>query len=449
MKFEGKTIIELHDAETGRLVKRTEDKNMLTNALTYFYKQGGLTNPSAIANQKVRENPLYHLLGGIFLLDTAITESAEIVNVPTGVRMIANGASGVVNTGNPNELGSWNENESGWMNDGSYKMVYDWGTSQGNGTIACVGLTSYLNGYMGIGNGSETAKAKPTQGTDRLADYNTTYSKATDNNSVLGYRNNILYKCTNTFTNLTKLVVSAYKFPMTEIAIKDTMSAELVEAESFELDFSSALTSYLAGSSFGVMMTNHYFDGNRYAYILLQYKPYSGRTWGGNTYVLKVDLQSKTLTEYPIDCSSTFSGMSVTLSAVTDTHIVLANESEQIMVNITNTVDQQDITFPSGWNWGSNNYGLTNEALSSKRIKVGNGDASGYIDLDLKQFLPINWGGGEDLTPFVSMPNPLFIANSNVVYRDMRYLATINNLEEPVTKDASKTMKVTYVIRFS
>lgn len=36
MKFEGKTIIELFDAKTGKLTKRTEDKNMMTKALNIF-----------------------------------------------------------------------------------------------------------------------------------------------------------------------------------------------------------------------------------------------------------------------------------------------------------------------------------------------------------------------------------------------------------------------------
>jgi hypothetical protein len=45
--------------------------------------------------------------------------------------------------------------------------------------------------------------------------------------------------------------------------------------------------------------------------------------------------------------------------------------------------------------------------------------------------------------------NGLLRVFPNYVMRDPRYIATINNLEEPVTKDASKTMKVTYVIRFS
>ena len=34
------------------------------------------------------------------------------------------------------------------------------------------------------------------------------------------------------------------------------------------------------------------------------------------------------------------------------------------------------------------------------------------------------------------------------IIKDVRYLATINNLSEPVVKTSSKTMKVTYTITF-
>jgi hypothetical protein len=156
MKIKGKTIIELNDAKTGKLVQRTEDNNMLTNALTKFYKQGGITNPSAFNAGAIRSDALHYLLGGVLLLDTALTEDADIIRVPTGVGMTGNGVYDVLNSGNPTELGSWNETESGWQQDGSYKMVWDYTTSQGNGTIACVCLTSLYGGYRGAGNKSGT-----------------------------------------------------------------------------------------------------------------------------------------------------------------------------------------------------------------------------------------------------------------------------------------------------
>ena len=159
MKFKGKTIIELADAKTGKLVQRTEDHNMLTNALAMMYAQGGMTNPTMFNASAIRSDAITQMLGGILLLDTALTEDATIVRVPKGVKMIANGAKGVLNSDTPTEFGSWNEVESGWQSDGSYKMVWDWTTSQGNGTIKTVCLSSYYGGYCGIGNASGGTKS--------------------------------------------------------------------------------------------------------------------------------------------------------------------------------------------------------------------------------------------------------------------------------------------------
>jgi hypothetical protein len=38
--------------------------------------------------------------------------------------------------------------------------------------------------------------------------------------------------------------------------------------------------------------------------------------------------------------------------------------------------------------------------------------------------------------------------SEHIILKDPRYLATINNLDEPVVKTASQTMKVTYTITF-
>ena len=186
MNIKGKTIIELSDAKTGKLVQKTEDNNMLTNALTYFYKQGGMTNPTAFNADALRSDALHYLLGGILCLDTALSEDATIVRVPAGVGMTANGAYNVLNTGNPPELGSWNENESGWQQDRSYKMVWDFTTSQGNGTVACVCLSSWFAGMQGIGNKSLTNKANPVSS----GAYNSVRAKGIDPtqyNQVIGY----------------------------------------------------------------------------------------------------------------------------------------------------------------------------------------------------------------------------------------------------------------------
>ena len=115
--FRGEVTIDLKDVKTGE-VETYHDHNLVTKALGYFLKQGGLSNPSAFNASALRTDFIHYMLGGMMCLDTAITDAGghddEIVRVPAGVGMTANGAYNVVNTGNPPELGSWNELESGW-----------------------------------------------------------------------------------------------------------------------------------------------------------------------------------------------------------------------------------------------------------------------------------------------------------------------------------------------
>ena len=137
--FRGDVKIELTDI-SGK-VERIQGHNMVTNALEDFYKTAGMTNPSAF-NGNIRSNAVDYLLGGLLLFDTALQESAALVRLPSGVKMIGNGARGILNSGSPPELGSWNERESGEQADGSIKLVWDFNNDQANGTIAAVSLSS-------------------------------------------------------------------------------------------------------------------------------------------------------------------------------------------------------------------------------------------------------------------------------------------------------------------
>ena len=158
--FKGHCKIELTDTKTGKK-EVVEHDNMVTKALEYFFKGGGMTNASAFNSSTIRSSALYYLLGGVMCLDTALDEDDEIVRVPAGVMMTANGARDVANNSNPTEMGTYNDIESGWQQDGSLKMVWDWTTSQGNGTIACVGLSSAYGGMLGVGNKlSKTSRAR-------------------------------------------------------------------------------------------------------------------------------------------------------------------------------------------------------------------------------------------------------------------------------------------------
>ena len=149
----GHTRIILTDVKTGKQ-KIVEHKNTFQSAYLTSYLRGlGIANNSPFGNSTWAGRPLWrNLCGGILLFRDTITAPAEYA--PATNLMVGNGAYGVTNNGNPAELGSYNSIESATGGANSLTFVYDWGTSQGNGTIGCICLTSEDGGYIGYGNAS-------------------------------------------------------------------------------------------------------------------------------------------------------------------------------------------------------------------------------------------------------------------------------------------------------
>ena len=71
---------------------------------------------------------------------------------------------------------------------------------------------------------------------------------------------------------------------------------------------------------------------------------------------------------------------------------------------------------------------------------------SNRLDMGQAVILPTNYASAGTYAA-INYDNLLGYAGK-YIFRDPRYIATINNLQEAVVKDASKTMKVSYIIRF-
>lgn len=456
MNIKGKTIIELHDAKTGRLVKRTEDNNMLTKALYYFYDQGGMTNPTAFGNNNIKNNALQYLLGGILCLDTELDEDNEIVRVPAGVGMTANGAYNVVNTGNPPELGSWNENESGWQQDGSYKMVWDYTTSQGNGTIACVCLSSWFGAYKGIGNKSNTMKVNNVA---TIGGYNSINSKGVEGGAIVGYKDNVVYMLNSDFKNKTTISLKKYKFPFAGIDLRNVMTAELIEEKTLNLP--SNLQGLTSGSgSANVSLDEVYIKGNK-AYCLINRHFYYDNRVTGDIHIAEFDVTTEQITNsWVVDVSS--ETPQVNMTGISDKYVVAG----LVWVEYRNQANSGDITDETGiYNNASSAEHIYLETIDTDLFEVVgryNAGSAGYVyaqgSIDITTGLLLPGNGQGEIMPrtggFMGNNNLLKVcsdtsAGTAYIARDPRYIASINNLEEPVTKTGDKTMKVTYVIRFS
>lgn len=161
--IKGHAVIELKDVATGK-VQRVEHDNMITNGLKYCltpwlgkfsYATGGSTPQIMLGeNTETRKaqnrSIMNHLLGGIFLFQNNLVEDIDNVAFPQD-NPLTGRASWDAYGGMDAYRGSYNENESGLQEDGSYKHVWDFATSQANGQISALALTTYKGGICGSG----------------------------------------------------------------------------------------------------------------------------------------------------------------------------------------------------------------------------------------------------------------------------------------------------------
>ena len=138
--MKGHTKIILTNVETGEQ-EIHEDDNLITNALDKFFNIHTAMN---LAPNDQNMLPIAtQALGGIMLFDGQLTEDPDNIHFPTDVHLVGY-ASVDVNT-DDKFRGSWNSVESGKTMTG-YTAVWDFGTTQANGTIRSVARTNRWGG---------------------------------------------------------------------------------------------------------------------------------------------------------------------------------------------------------------------------------------------------------------------------------------------------------------
>lgn len=139
--MKGYTKIELTNIHTGEK-EVVEKHNIVTNNLSEMYKTFLLCNSNRYFDST---DPLYNRgMGGIILFSNQLTEDANKYGmIFNSADDIVGCAGNFVNTSSDKQIGSRNQTESKILDNG-YKYVWDFGTSQANGTISAVGLTNSI-----------------------------------------------------------------------------------------------------------------------------------------------------------------------------------------------------------------------------------------------------------------------------------------------------------------
>lgn len=149
--IKGTAKIELTDVKTGKKEIYQHD-NMITNAVNDVLSLNPLGFKSKLVDNGILFPVVPKLIGGVLLCENPLEEDPAKYWVPNDNPIV--GYSGYnVNTNADPKRGSLNQVESGVLEDGSgYRFVFDFATSQGNGVISALGLTSNAGGSNGYGN---------------------------------------------------------------------------------------------------------------------------------------------------------------------------------------------------------------------------------------------------------------------------------------------------------
>ena len=485
MGIKGRTIFELTDVNTGK-VEKYEDCNMITNGLQEFLDPCGSWGIYPFVNESVRNTAVRNTLtGGIFLFDSKLDEDVANTYANASVKMVGNGALGISNGTNVTELGSYNSTESGVQADGSIKYVYDFLTSQANGTIQSVCLTSKVGGYMGYGNESQKrvydAGLKNTDYQNILYKYVDPLRFNDDNYATCMmyavYNEDAVYvvdlRCISNstpvgelhWTKTKKIRINKYRLGVSSVGLTDYNHINSL-IKSYDVDIPQDIIDFMSygSGSYYVNYVAPVADGNRREIFIIFNKNTSSCANGKFFWIMKIDKDMQA-TAYKITNNT---GYNIYTTA---TQI---NNAQDNGYAIDNDYFWCWLRKGSNYNLVGIKYADSTQIIETDVYTGGDIALSKTYDHMLEYGTTyVNNGKNRNQDIFNTITKKSFAVNGYIQYltlfkvlfadrkglylcydgstyfyliKDPRYLATINNLSEPVVKTASKTMKITYIL---
>lgn len=480
MGIKGKTTFELTDVNTGE-VEVIEDSNMVTNALQEFLATYGYFGCDILNTDTIRNNSLWvNLLGGLFLFDTALDENVDNIFMPAGVKMVGNGSKGVSNSGAVTELGSYNIPESGLQSDGSIKLVYDFSTSQANGTIACVCLTSSIGGYIGMGNNNKRYFNSSYNILNFASDSNHTclfgipgVEPSNDIRHILYpvYGENAIYfinpyninyssdYASQHWRTTKKIQILKVRAGFTGVSIKDSENLKQIIG-TYDVDIPQDILDYMGASTDYVSISR---DSERNVYVIFNKSVYSDNLdAGAYCWIMKIDKDMQaTAYKFTNNTGVALSTDSKIITFDGDYWWTYAYKSPYYLYGIKYSDSTQIIETGVAKSSKYDLYTIGKNLIGVHDTNSGNSYyaptvydvvnrthrwLNGAIYYSTNKFIPFPDKKGVYL--WVSYSGSLSTPCNLKIIKDPRYLATINNLAEPVVKTSSKTMKVTYTLTF-
>jgi len=464
--LKGKSIIELTDVHTGKK-EIYEDENLVTEAIFDVLNtniQGTMYDNPYFDSQSGEAwlLPIYQrITGGVLLYQDEIEEDPATIYAPLDNPLIGYASNDANNTEDV-QRGSRNLTESKAI-DGGFKYVWDFATSQANGTISCICLTNVL-----AGRGCKYADNYFV----RLKSDNVINGEI-DNNSYRhnhrtymgeGYRLELVAVHNSMSVTLRK-VLEDYIHARLMVRTYTQMATEADEETYIELSHYPYWTHYSGGSRDGedtpywndetrMDYLFHAADGNWYGIARKEIRTYTGISYGSERYdrtgfewfldkisgdkctTQKIILPTGTTDISNIGMSGKWLMFAIgsTIYRLDTTNVanleVVPNASYNSSHQFTFCVDDEVVI--NGWYYHDGKPALYVRAKQSDTNGEtwGQRTISRYKTYAFHEYYYSSYGYHFRKELYLYTP----------------YLATINNLATPVIKTADKTMKVTYTL---
>ncbi len=473
--IKGKSKIQLFDAKTGKLEHEQTNTNIVTNAVQDLINDndplglGKLTRvvysslyTKAFDKRKFLTPLSTVAFGGVLMWDNTITEDPTITMPPDGVHEV--GHAGDTYSGANKYRGTYNTNESGALENG-YRHVWDFGTDKANGEIKCLSLTSKAGGICGYQNDDKGCQESNPPYSYYLFNPDTSYDTLYEDYNYIGFDafeganagaylyfakngDGTFYGIKRSTTDYTKIqqitfanpsIMTLSKLPNRIIEAKDLITGIQQRAHTYVYDNkiheiyrsgTSEITNKtygLDGSPLNTVTVNtpqplygssspswnyavFYYNGSYYYCVSIN--PWTYRKCNANG-----DDKGEAFT-LPKNSSKYYYVPSLFLVDSNGTGILTLSDAQS-----TNGMFKCIMhLYPNG------------DFCIFKDNRPGS--ASTYYNDRYPALTPFK-------SPFVYVYGT---GNNILLCADSRYLATINNLSEPVVKTSAQVMKVTYEI---
>lgn len=515
MAIKGSATIELTNADgTKQIIKHD---NMITNAVADMFRS------------YMGDMPLIHKLnfydytyagtifGGLLLFNDILSDDASDYAIPS--TKITGYASNTAYSGNDLSRGSRNIAESGLQEDGSYKLVWDFGTSQGNGTIQSIALCPIAMGKIGASDapvrseyvsyrlGQEayvSSRNSDAKGAFfdyyRLIDQNATvdginaerlcpiaivgeYIYAVDSRNI-DY-NSYGERAYNLINNGGILKLYKFKFQFNSVSISATTGrAKYLETIDVQIPTEIVNLAYTTTSNYNYGVVGIHFNKRDSKLIVFPYSLKTALAPNATLPYVEIDmLDNYKVTNYTMtnttnqslsirgNSINTWYGPRYGLYISNDHILMIGGTDADARMYVINRTDNAKVVkvkiggedfVPYNLNY-QNALNFCPKIINNNVVVVSFGAYESYepydmyiIDLTTGVAKKCNTVSYNDTTNVINIKRPI-MTDGAIVYDSDNYvtcapklnpfiLTTKNNLDEPVVKTASQTMKITYTL---